>query len=710
MFSSRSRSRRFPTLRRLLALLVLAMGLMLVPSSSWAGPDWCPEYPAPVPAHPGAGTSAIDGSSHATGATLFEGSDEAERLTTEELGTYGQFQHRGMDWHTVVSADCFDGNRFDFWDALYSPLWRFSLEMNQLSTATYMAVTSNSILDTFEDLIVDVTEQFRDTLWRPLIPSLVIIGAVTLAWYAFVKRQATLTAQGAVWMIFSTAIGMYMLFAPATVIGFANTVTTWGAGMVNQGVANLQVDGMTERCPADGEPPQQADWETEGEFSARQNGQMMWEGLSCRPWLAGLLGGSDEANQISQDHGMDLLQASTITMGEYNADDYDYNTLMEQKQGEYETIARDIAGADDGQSLGDINPEEASETWAIFSGNDGAHRASIAAGALMGSLTGALLILIGSVALLGFQFAFVILLLLAPVFFLIGIHPGVGRGIFWKWFSVTGSMLVKQIVTMLLIGLLVLVLSLIMANTESLTMQSILILGLIVGLFLIWKPLWSAFSSLSRGTDQQVTSDSGTPGLAKKALGKAVKVGAAVATGGSTIAAATGLPYGGKARAAGKAARGTGRKASADPQGGGVSKKQMDGRWGGTMDAERATDGDNGGMRMRRGGAVGAVRDVAGARPTHREWRQNNPALSGFEAHRWAGMTGKEKRAAVSEARQNPEGYVKKLQAERENWRNSHARKKTDSPPPLTPHQNQRRQRIQRIHRAKADRWTRRKR
>lgn len=707
MIRARSGRGRRRAMRQVLAMLVLALGLLIVPSSAWAGPKWCQDQRAPDPVPPGFGTSALMADPQGAAQHIYE-SQLNEQYSPRELGSSGLYQQRGMIWHVAVTEDCFDPHRYSFWDAIYNPIWNTSLEINNFAMNAYMVASSDTILLSFEELITEVTEQLRDSIWRPLIPAMVVIGALTLGWYAFIRKQVTLTLQGAVWMVASTAIGMYMLFAPAQVLAFASALTTGAGGLVNNAISNVTVSGMTERCPGDAERPQQADDEPLSMYAARKNAQMVWEGLMCRPWMAGLVGTSEEANAISEEHGMALLQASTITYEEM--ENGSYLDLREEKMSQYVEIGREIRGE-----------EVEGDAWAgppefqVFTGDNGSHRLGVASGALVGSLTGGLLVLVASMALIVFKLTFVVLFLLAPIFLLIGIHPGYGRIVLQRWAVLTFGFLVKQVVVMLLLSLLILMLGVIMGMGLPFLLQLMMMIGLMIGAFFAWRPLWSILSNAN------MQPANGTPSMPAplRKLGRTLaKTTVAAATGGSALAAMTGLPYAGGGRGRAGAARGLGRRMHRGAAGAsagapaGLKAAELDPRWGKVLDARRETDGDNGEVRMRRGGVVGRMRDAAGVRPTGEAWRRDNPVLAGWEAHRWSGMSPQQRREAVKHARQDPQGYVRALQAERTSWAAQAREAGPDAPPPLTPHQKHRVRKAEKVivkgDQKRADSWARR--
>src|SRR5699024_11435032 len=95
-------------------------------------------------------------------------------------------------------------------------------------------------------------------------------------------------------------------------------------------------------------------------------------------------------------------------------------SLVSEKQNEYENIASDIQ-------------EYYPSVYPVFSGEEQGNRLSVATLALFSSVFSGGLILAGSVALIVLKIAFLLLFILAPIFLLIGIHPGYGRTVLLRW-------------------------------------------------------------------------------------------------------------------------------------------------------------------------------------------------------------------------------------------------------------------------------------
>ena len=90
----------------------------------------------------------------------------------------------------------------------------------------------------------------------------------------------------------------------------------------------------------------------------------------------------------------------------------------------------------------------------LFQGKDWTSRLGVAIGALIAALVAGLLIFLVAVSLLVLKVGFLLLLMLGPVFLLIGVHPGSGRIIAMRWVEMLVGTLLRQAVLALVLGLL----------------------------------------------------------------------------------------------------------------------------------------------------------------------------------------------------------------------------------------------------------------
>lgn len=470
--------------RRNLVMAVLMLAFLMTPIGSAQAAPVCEGEPAPQPEAAGSG---------ADGLLVPPQSAEAVAASPDGLppdaSVYGQYGTSGQQWH-VIRDSCVDKLGSASVATLSNTAWDLSKTVNQSTITVYQAATSDGLLASFNDVVEGVITELREGVWRPLLPTVIILGAVWLGWYGLVRKRVTLTIESAIWMVLATALGMWILVNPGQILSYASNIVNSGGQLVNSSISQVSAPGATTTCPAGAPEIERADWESANDFAVRSNSQMLWAGLVCRPWVAGEFGTGPVANTAAERHAMELLNAQGVSRAEQQqiADgELDPATLYEEKQQAYEEIAADVENT-------------YPEVYPLFEGEQQGSRLGVATLALFASLFAGGLILAGSVALIVLKIGFLLLLLLAPIFLLIGIHPGYGRTVLLRWFEMLLGMLLKQIFIVLLIALLVMCYGLVMTTNLGWGLQMILLALFTLALFIYRRPFTHLFSSLNANT------------------------------------------------------------------------------------------------------------------------------------------------------------------------------------------------------------------
>ncbi len=470
--------------RRLLMMFLLMVGFVVLPATTAQANTLCPGEPAPLPEAAGSGSDGLLVPPRSQSA--IEGAPDG---LPPDASMYGQYGTAGTQWH-MITESCVDGISNGAQATLANTAWDLSKTINQSTITVYQAATSDGLLASFNELVESVVVTLREGIWRPLIPTVIILGAIWLGWYGLIRKRVTLTIESTVWMVAAIGLGMWILVNPAQIMGMASGLVNSGSQLVTSTVGQVPYGGGSGACPAGAEAPERAEWESEADFQVRRNADMLWSSLVCQPWVAGQFGSGDIAEIATQEHATDLMAAQGITRTEQQqiADgDVDPVTLVEEKQAAYEEIAENVES-----SFPSVYP--------LFSGEDQGSRLGVATLALFAAIFAGGLILAGSVALIVLKIAFLLLFLLAPIFLLIGIHPGYGRMVLLRWVELMVGFLLKQIFIVLLISLLVMCYGMVMSSTLGWGLQMILLALFTVALFVYRKPFAYLFTSVNANT------------------------------------------------------------------------------------------------------------------------------------------------------------------------------------------------------------------
>ncbi|GAA3741581.1 type IV secretion system protein [Salinactinospora qingdaonensis] len=467
----------------MLAVLMLAFVTLPLGSVQAAVPG-CEGDPAPQPEAAGSGADGLLVPPQSQAA--IDGSPDG---LPPDASLYGQYGTAGQQWH-VIRESCVDKLDSSAVATLSNTAWDLSKTINQSTITVYQAATSDGLLASFNELVENVIVELREGIWRPLLPTVIILGAVWLGWYGLIRKRVTLTIESAVWMVLATALGIWILVNPGQILNYAGSAVNTGGQLVNTTVSQISVSGVSNSCPAGSPEIQKADWESENDFMVRKNSQMLWTGLVCRPWVAGQFGSGVISSSAEEKYGLDLLRAQGISRAEQqqiSQGEIDPVELAESKQERYEEISQDIQ-----RTYPEIYP--------IFEGEQQGSRLGVATLALFSSVFAGGLILAGSVALIVLKIGFLLLLLLSPIFLLIGVHPGYGRSVLLRWFEMVLGLLLKQIFIVLLISLLVMCYGLVMGLNFGWGLQMILLALFTVALFIYRKPFAHLFASVNANT------------------------------------------------------------------------------------------------------------------------------------------------------------------------------------------------------------------
>lgn len=431
-----------------MTFLVLA-GLVVLPLSGAQAAPLCPGEPAPLPESAGSGADGLLVPPRSQSAV-----ESAPSGLPPDASMYGQYGTAGQQWH-MITESCVDGISNGAQATLANTAWDLSKTINQSTITVYQAATSDGLLASFNELVENVVVTLREGIWRPLIPTVVILGALWLGWYGLIRKRMTLTIESSIWMVAATALGLWIMVNPAQIMGMASSLVNSGSQLVTSAVGQVPYGGGSGTCPAGAEAPERADWESESDFQVRRNANMLWSSLVCQPWMAGQFGNSDVGEVAASFHATDLIAAQGISRIEQQQiadEEIDANALISEKQEAYEAISADMQ-------------EYYPSVYPLFSGEDQGSRLGVATLALFASIFAGGLILAGSVALIVLKIAFLLLFLLSPIFLLIGIHPGYGRMVLLRWVELMVGFLLKQIFIVLLISLLVMCYGMVMSTS-----------------------------------------------------------------------------------------------------------------------------------------------------------------------------------------------------------------------------------------------------
>ncbi|MEO3888104.1 type IV secretion system protein [Nonomuraea sp. B5E05] len=395
---------------------------------------------------------------------------------------YGQFGMSGQFWHTH-ELGCSD------YVAVLGNMWANGIftaakAVDRLTITTYQAAATEGPLQSIKDVVDDIVTNLADAMYWPLLRPIVIIGAIWLAWYGLIRKRATTTAEGVIWMVLAVTVAVWFFSRPGDFTGLGKVVTDKTGEVVNSAFSGLPGAGGASCLP----PPGDSDPELKpggfgqgGTPGVEQNADALWSTLVCKPWLVGQFGTADPQQPIVRDFGRKMLEIQSIPPAVAGQPAPDVGA----RQSEYAELASKLRN----------DPR-----YTVFSGRDWSNRLGVAVGAFIAALVAGTLIFLVAVSLLVLKVGFLLLLILGPIFLLIGVHPGSGRIIAMRWVEMLVGTLLRQAVLTIVLSVLVYGYALIISTAMPWGLQVLFMALLTIAVFFYRRPFQHLFASLNGHT------------------------------------------------------------------------------------------------------------------------------------------------------------------------------------------------------------------
>ena len=366
--------------------------------------------------------------------------------------------------------------------------------IDRVTITVYQSAAGNNILAWLQDAVNKLITALGKAIYFPYLAPVVILGAIWLAWQGLIRKRATRTIEGTLWMVIAATAAIALISQPAIFTGVGTAVANGTTSVLNTAFAKLPAPASSNCLPVTQGDPQSVTASysfTSGNGLVDENADELWSVLVCKPWLWGELGTTtystpgQGAQTVVNTYGRQLLWSQA-----YAANETPTTALLQAKQSTYAGIAAQLQQDDPA-------------VYPLFQGNQWTTRLEIAFGAMFAALVAGLLILLIALTLIVLKLGFLLLLVAGPLFLIVGTHPGFGRIIAIRWFEMLVGVLMKQVAVAVVLSVLLYCYSLIMgtSNTVLPWALKILMIALVtVAVFIYRKPFTHLFSAVGYGT------------------------------------------------------------------------------------------------------------------------------------------------------------------------------------------------------------------
>lgn len=419
------------------------------------------------------------------------------------------------------------------------------------------------------------------SVYFPLLTLVVLITAIWIAYIGIAKRRFTEALTGALWMFAAIILGTTFLLnpsmiakAPMTVANAAGTCIIGGFTGANC-FDNGSVDGDTISSSDEICKSEAAGSNLDNSMTLAVNGMScsIWKAFVLEPYAQASFGRSfdgldtsdpDEkvkeqltkagiddpentfkVNLGSSSAGEDMEGEEIVLDSDPSVSNIALYQLYLMTSANSDGDADDVTeGAVDGRWYNVVSYAAADEaTWNKWTGSftGGAGRNALATMSLITTVLGGAIVLITSLLAIVYYVITIVLMGVAPLFFLMAVVPGRGRRLFLGWFGQIAGNVMKYIASAFFLVITVALYSGVLANTENIATTFIFILILSAALFMYRAEIVNLLGRVEMGGEalsnrlgerMHEKSMSALRGGKNAALGLAGSaVGGAVATG-----------------------------------------------------------------------------------------------------------------------------------------------------------------------------------
>ena len=143
---------------------------------------------------------------------MMQAAGAARAASQPPTTNYGQFGMSGQFWHTH-ELGCSDitavlGNSWA------NTIFLWAKAVDRLTITTYQAAATEGPLQSIKDVVDDIVTNLAQAMYWPYLQPIVILGAIWLAWYGLIRKRATTTAEGVIWMVLAVTVATWFLSRP----------------------------------------------------------------------------------------------------------------------------------------------------------------------------------------------------------------------------------------------------------------------------------------------------------------------------------------------------------------------------------------------------------------------------------------------------------------------------------------------------------------
>ena len=198
-----------------------------------------PSLPEPEPANAGIDAMVAPPSSGKQPATLYE-----------QYGVAG-------DYWAATNLQCSDMTSL-IGNNVAGMVFDAAKSIDRVTITVYQSAAGEGILSWLQRVTDTLITSLGKAIYFPYLAVVVILAAIWLAWQGLIRKRATRTIEGTVWMVVACAAAIFLIGKPAEVTGLGRGVSDGISQTLNVAFAKLPSPGPTSCVPLQKGDPQVA--------------------------------------------------------------------------------------------------------------------------------------------------------------------------------------------------------------------------------------------------------------------------------------------------------------------------------------------------------------------------------------------------------------------------------------------------------------------
>ncbi|PZS39828.1 MAG: hypothetical protein DLM62_06175, partial [Pseudonocardiales bacterium] len=131
-----------------------------------------------------------------------------------------------------------------------------SKALDRVTITVYQSAAGEGILSWLTNAVDRLITSLGNAIYFPFLAPVVIIGAIWLAWQGLIRKRATRTIEGTIWMVIACAAAIWLIGRPADFTGLGKTVSNGITQTLNVAFAGLPAPAGSNCVPVQGRDPQ----------------------------------------------------------------------------------------------------------------------------------------------------------------------------------------------------------------------------------------------------------------------------------------------------------------------------------------------------------------------------------------------------------------------------------------------------------------------